>query len=269
MRNFRGLARGAVVALLSFSSAAALAEQPRRWLLSYEVLSSQHAVPEAKRNAPYAAKETLTRDALARLVPKIFTALGAAPASISSRTGPGGYKDAVNPAIQSDFPAAKSGARRLAAGLGFVFEQWSVLMSDLSPEKGETNYVSVTVTRGALTPARAELYFAHARWELSSNKLGFGSFGNRMIFLNIGTGIGDAEFLAGLKRAAAAQPALPLQVSGPHPARAVFVENDWPKAKDGEDYRRVFDAGAPKAVEALRQLRDEHRRAVKRWAEGQ
>jgi hypothetical protein len=261
-QGFPKISALAVAALLLWAGGVS-AEAPRRWLLSYEVLSSQHDVSVAKRAAPYADHEALTRQSLARLVPRVFAAMGAKPAAVRSRIGPGGYKDAVNPAIQSDLMTVEAEGKRLAAALGLVFEQWAVLLSDLAPERGETNYVSVAVTRGALTPARAELFFAHARWELASNKLGFSAFGNRMIFFNVATGIADPEFLAGLRRAAAAQPALPLLVTGPHPARALFVENDWAKARDGEDYRRLIGAAALEAP--LRLLRDEHRAAVKRW----
>ncbi len=249
-------------AALAFAAAAA-AEQRVAWLLSYEVLSSRHAVTPAPR---YADKDKLASGALARSVRPTLAALDVTVENVRSRVRPGGYKDAVSPAIQTEVTATEVQANRIAAALGFVFEQWAVLVADLRPEWGETTYVSVRFGRDALSSARADLFFAHARRRLASDKLGFSALGDHMIFLNIDTGIDDGRFAAGLARAAGDLRGVSILVTGPHPARAWLVKNDWDRAPDGEDYARVIGDAALTA--ALRRLREPHRAAVQKLTAG-
>ncbi len=242
---------------------AAAAERPISWLLSYEVLSSRHAVTPAPR---YGDKDKLASGALARSVRPVLAELGLAATEVRSRVRPGGYKDEVNPAIQTEVTATEYQADRIAAAMGYVFEQWAVLVADLKPEWAETTYISVQFGRGALSPAHADLFFAQARRRLASGKLGFSSLGDQMIFLNIDTGIDDGCFAAGLSRAAGDLRRISVLVTGPHPARARLIENDWDRATDGEDYARMIGDAALTAT--LRRLRDLHRAAVRKLAEG-
>lgn len=265
--RFRAIGRlAALAAALCISAGAASAEALRNWRLSFEVLSSQHAQPPGGRKPSYAEKEALTRAALAEIVPHVWTALGATAARARSRVQAGGYGDAVNPAIHSNIQTREEEARRLAAALGYVFRQYAVIMYDLGADGAELRYVAVRFPRGTLTPALATRFFGLARAELKSHKLGFSGTRSRMIFINIDTGIADAAFAAGLGRAAAAWPEPVLKVDPLKPVRAFLIENDWDKAKGGEDYVKRLEPQSERLAAALVQLQRRHDGRVRRWA---
>jgi hypothetical protein len=252
--------------LLAAAAAPALAETPpRTWRLSFEVLSSLHAQPS--RKATYPEKERLTRAALAEIVPHVWTSLDAVAARARSRVRAGGYKDEINPSVQSALVIGEDQARRLAAGLGYVFRQWAVLMYDLDAEPGTHRYVSVRFEpRGSLTLAKADQFFVRARAQLASEKLGFSAFGNRLVFINLNTGIADDAFAAGLTRAGADVSASSVKIEPPKPVRAFLIENDWEKSKQGEDFLRLIGADGEAAAE-LRQLQARYDGRVRRWAQ--
>ncbi|MCW5774374.1 MAG: hypothetical protein KIT16_22210 [Rhodospirillaceae bacterium] len=252
----------AMLAVFCALAGQAGAEAARNWRLSFEVLSDRHVQPN--RKATYEEKERLTRAALAEIVPYVWTTLDAEASRARSRVRPGGYGDAVNPAIHSNLLTTETEARRLAAGLGYVFRQAAVLMYDINGKDGDLRFVSVRFPRGTLTRQRAEAFFAAARGVLKSDKLGFSALGSRMVFINIRTGIADDAFAAGLVRAAESDATI--KVEPPVPARAVLIENDWDKAKEGEDYAKLFADKDGKVEPALAKLRRRFDGRVRRWA---
>lgn len=264
--RFRAIGRVAplAAALLLFAGAAS-AEALRNWRLSFEVLSSQHAQPPEGRKPSYAEKEALTRAVLAEIVPHVWTALGAVAARARSRVQVGGYGTEVNPAIHSNIQTHEGEARRLAAALGYVFRQYAVIMYDLAAERSDIRQVSVRFPRGGLTPALAERYFGFARAQLKSDKLGFSATRSRMIFINLNTGIADDAFAAGLARAAAEWPEASITVEPPKPAQAMLIENDWDKAKVGEEYVRLLGANGERLAVTLTLLQRRHDGRVRRW----
>jgi len=255
--------------VLLFAAAAALApvraEAPRTWRLSFEILSSQHV--QTSRKATYPEKERLTRAALAEIVPHVWTSLDAVAARARSRVRPGGYKDEINPSVQSVLVIGEDQARRLAAGLGYVFRQWAVLMFDLNAEPGTHRYISVRFEpRGSLTLAKADRFFARARAQLASDKLGFSAYGNRLVFINLNTGIADDAFAAGLARAGADQAGGGITIEPLKPVRAFLIENDWEKSKQGEDFLRLIGVDGESAAE-LKRLQARYDGRVRRWAQ--
>ena len=268
--RFRAIGRvaalaAAMAAALLFFAGAASAEALRNWRLSFEVLSSQHAHPPEGRKPSYAEKDALTRAVLAEIVPHVWTALGAVAARARSRVQVGGYGTEVNPAIHSNIQTHEAEARRLAAALGYVFRQYAVIMYDLAADRSDIRQVSVRFPRGSLTPALAERYFVLARRQLKSDKLGFSGTRSRMIFINLNTGIADEAFAAGLARAAAEWPEASIKVEPPKPAQAMLIENDWDKAKVGEDYVRLLGANGERLAVALTVLQNRHDGRVRRW----
>jgi hypothetical protein len=258
----------AALALTALATAApAQGEALRNWRISFEVLSSQHAQPPEGRRPSYDQKDQFTRAALAEIVPHVWTTLGAFAQRARSRVRAGGYHDQVNPAIHSNITTSELEARRLAAALGFVFRQQAVLVYDLADEKGELRFVAVRFPRGTLTPALAEQFFARARAELKSDRLGFSATYSRMLFINLNTGIADDVFAAGLGRAAAAMPRLEIKVEPPKPVRATLIENDWEKSKEGEDYARHFGHHSEMLAGRLAQIRRRHDGRVRRWVQ--
>ncbi len=264
--SYRALTRLALVlaALLVFAGAAS-AEALRNWRLSFEVLSSQHAQPPEGRKASYDEKDALTRAALAEIVPHVWTTLGAVATRARSRVQAGGYGTEVNPAIHSNLQTTEAEARRLAAALGFVFRQYAVIMYDLRAEQSDLRQVSVRFPRRSLTPAIAERFFGLARRQLNSDKLGFSATFSRMIFINISTGLSDEALADGLARAAKEWPEPTIKIEPPKPVRAFLIENDWGKAKAGEDYVRHFGPNGPRLAAALEVLQRRHDGRVRRW----
>jgi hypothetical protein len=254
---------GSLVAGIALA-AAGRAEAPRTWRLAFEVVSSEHAPPG--RKATYEEKERLTRAALAEIVPHVWQQLGSAPARARSRVRSGGYKDEINPAIQANVVIREDEARRLAAALGYVFRQWAVLMYDLDAEPATHRYVSVRFPRGTLGVEMIDRYFARARAQLASDKLGFSATGTRLLFINLGTGIADDAFSAGLTRAAADLAEAGIKVEPMKPVRAFLIENDWAKSKEGEDFAKLL-GDAPGAIAALGRLRARYDGRVRRWAQ--
>lgn len=253
-----------LLAAAIFAAAPGLAEAPRTWRLSFEVLSSEHVQPA--RRATYDEKVRLTRAALAEIVPHVWTNLAAVATRARSRVRAGGYKDAINPAIHSNLVTGEDEARRLAAALGYVFRQWAVLMYDLDAQPSSIRYVSVRFPRGTLTLDKTGRFFARAQAQLTSDKLGFAAFGNRLVFINLNTGIPDDAFAAGLARAGTDLPEAGIKIEPPKPVRAFLIENDWEKSKDGEDYIRLLGANG-EAAAALKQLQTRHDGRVRRWAQ--
>ena len=251
---------GILALLLAVLSAAggARAAEPRPWMIGYEVLSQIDPVPPRIARATYAQKEAVTREALATIVPELLARMNVPPAALTTRIGPGGYRDALSPAIQSEAKLTEAQARRLAAALGYVFVQWSVLIADYGAENGTVSYFTLRYPRGALTVARADAAFASLRRILASDKLGFSTFGERMIFLNLETGIGDQAYLTGLKRLHMAGVPLAVSIDGPGKAVAHFVGNDWDKARGGETYEAIVGAERKDTIAALRWIRAKH-----------
>ncbi len=267
--RFRTLWRFAALAgaLFVFADGAS-ADALRTWRLSFEVLSSEHAAPAGGRRATYAEKDALTRAVLAEIVPHVWTTLGATAMRARSRVQPGGYGDEVNPAIHSVIQTHEAEVRRLAAALGYVFRQYAVIMYDIAAEQSDLRQVSVRFPRGTLTPAAATRFFGLAREQLKSDKLGFSGTRARMIFININTGIADAAFAEGLAKAAAAWPEARPSVEPPKPVSAFLIENDWDKAKAGEDYVRRLGPQSERVAAALTVLQRRHDGRVRRWAAG-
>jgi hypothetical protein len=250
---------------LVVAAGTASAEALRNWRLSFEVLSSQHAQPPEGRKASYEDKDALTRQALAEIVPHVWTKLGAVAARARSRVQAGGYGDEVNPAIHSNIQTHEAEARRLAAALGFVFKQYAVIMYDVAAEQSDIRQVSARFARGSLTPALATRFFGLARKQLKSDKLGFSATRSRMIFINLNTGIADDALAAGLTRAAAEWPEANIKIEPPKPVRAFLIENDWEKARHGEQYVRQLGPAGEHLAADLEVLQRRHDGRVKRW----
>jgi hypothetical protein len=255
------------LALALWAAPPAASDPLRNWRISFEVLSSLHAHPPEGRKATYDQKDHLARSALAEIVPHVWTNLGPFATRARSRVRAGGYHDQVNPAIHSVVTTSEIEARRLAAALGFVFRQYAVLVYDLNAEGGTLRYVSVRFARRSLSPALAERFFARARAQLKSDKLGFSATSSRMIFINLGTGIPDPEFAAGLRRAATDLPQINVVVEPSKPVKASLIENDWEKFKSGEAYAKLLGPEGERILPALQQLRRRHDGRVRRWAQ--
>jgi hypothetical protein len=236
-----------------------LAAQPVQRVF-YEALPADSGALAA---APFAVRNALTARIAGELVPAVLRVLGHDPAAVTTELTVGGWQLHTNPLLHTALPLADAEADRLAAALGFVLRQDSVLVADLTQGDGRTGSVVVTLPR--LTPERAQRFFAHAAGVHAGLGGGYTAFGDAMLFLNVAgddgapySGLPDGAFAEALDRAARTFPTARLTSTGLADAR--FVGNDWKAAPDGEEYARRLDPGT---VAALRVLRDRHAALVR------
>jgi hypothetical protein len=248
-----------LVALLAAASAAEA--QERAQLLSYEALPSAQIALDLSA-ADYAQRAEVTAAALESIAPRVIAAAGFDPEAVETEMTPGGYLLNTNASLQARAVMSDEEATRLAAALGYVFRQWSVLVSELGDDGG-TAYVSVAFPEDALTPEAAQAFFEHAASVAEGLGGGYTAFGDDMIFLNVRDGDGgpysgmeDESFAAQLGYAAGTFPGAPLTVAAAGVAEARFVDNDWEAAPNGEDYAETL--ADPALVAALDGLRAEH-----------
>jgi hypothetical protein len=256
------------LALLAWIGAAAAQEADV--LLSYEAIPSVQ-VPLNLDAATYAQREAVTQAALETIAPRVFAAAGVDPAGVETDLTPGGYLLKTNASLQARAPVDQATATRLAAALGYVFRQWSVLVTTFDAAEGGTAYVSVGFPEGALTAEVAQAFFEAAAAVDQGLGGGYTAFGDDMLFLNVRDGEGrpysgleDIAFAARLGQAAGAFTQPPAQVVDAGRAEARFVENDWDAASDGENYAATL--ADPALVEKLDGLRAEHTALVERMA---
>ena len=247
-----------VTALLAAQAAA----QERAQLLSYEALPSAQVEIDLT-NADYGQRAEVTDAALRTIAPRVIAAAGFDPAAVETEMTPGGYLLKTNASLQARAVMSDDDATRLAAALGYVFRQWSVLVSELDDGTGDTGYVTVAFPEDALTPEGAQAFFEHAAAIAEGLGGGYTAFGDEMIFLNVRDGDGgpysgmeDEIFAAQLGYAAGTFEGAALSVAGAGTAEARFVGNDWAASPDGEDYAETL--ADPALMAELDALRADH-----------
>jgi hypothetical protein len=265
--------RAALVLLMLLLPAPAARAADRVLLFSYEVTSAQFGFARLGE-AAYADRAAVTAEALAEIVPGILAALGLDPARVETRMTPGGYLGRTNASLQSKAALDPARAEQLAAALGFVFRQSSVLVSDLKDRAGGTGHVTLSFPRGRLDANLAHRFFTHAAGVHKGLAGGYTAFADDMIFLNVRDDAGrpyseldDRQFAAALATASASFP-------GAQPRRAIvgtagarFIENSWRGKPDGADYvARLGGAEAP-VMAPLHALQERHRALMNRAAD--
>ena len=246
----RGLLPRLLLALLALLLWGQAALAQTALLFSYEAMpSAQIVLPKAK-DAPYAEKERLARAVAEELAPGIIDAAMLDPARARTEVAPGGDRSQTNPSLQTTLPASDAQARRLAAGLGYVLRQGSVLVSDCGDPGGAAAYGAIRFDRPP-SPDLAHRFFEHAARIEPGLGGGYSVTGGAMLFINLAgpdgkpySGLGGDAFVAALRRAADSFPGAALAASGK--CRAYLVENDWSKATNGEEFAAAFggDTGA-------------------------
>lgn len=245
-----------VLALLAVASAASA--QPIL-LLSYEAIpSAQIALPKAK-DAAYAQKEAVARTVADQLSPAILRAAGADSGTTRTEVYPGGYQAATDPALQTRVAVTPEQADRLAAALGYVLRQGSVLVSDLAAKDGDQFQVTLRFPARSLNAERAQAFFAKAGEADKGLSGGYSAFGDVMIFINLRggdgkpySGLDDDRFLAAMKQACEGFTGCAVDASGK--IRSKLVGNDWKVAPNGEGYAKLVADVLPE----LNRLRQRH-----------
>ena len=257
------LSAAGAAALLAAGTATA--QDTNRLLLSYEAIPSVQVELDLE-GASYAEREAFTQTVHDRLLPAIFTAVGVdgwTGADLVTDVTPGGYLLNTNASLQTELTATDAQANRLSAAVGYVFRQWSVLVTDFADTEGGTGYAIVAFPEGSLTGEAAHAFFEHAAAVDEGLGGGYTAFGDEMIFLNVTdgegnpySGLADADFIAGLTEAAASFAPLDAAVTETGEAAARFVGNDWSEAVAGDDYAAVIDD--PDLMTALDALVADH-----------
>lgn len=259
-----------LAAILAAMAAGASAAQEQVHLLSYEVIPSAQVALDLDA-ATYDQRAELTAAVRDALSPQIFVAVGVDPAAVDTDLTPGGFLLKTNASLQARGTFSEVEAVRLAAALGYVYRQWSVLVSRLDDDRGDTGYVVVGFPEDALTPDAAQAFFEAAAAVHPGLGGGYTAFGDEMIFLNVRdaehrpySDLEDMMFAAGLGEAAGRFAAAPVRVIGAGYAAAVFVGNDWDAAPEGQDYAAALND--PELVAELDALRAVHTALVTEFA---
>lgn len=256
-----------LAAALLAMAAPALAEN--RVLLSYEATPSHGFDLPKMASATYADRAAFAETMLETIVPRIAEAVGVAPEALDTEVTPGGYMLKTNASLQSESEIDDAVADRLAAALGYVFRQDSVLVSGFDDPKGKTFYVTVSFPENTLDAATAQSFFEKADATKKGLGGGYTAFGDDQIFLNVTddagkpySGLTDKEFLEGLTQAAAAFAPNKPTISQSGQVNARFVGNDWEKAAKGEDYVKALGGAGSDAVKALDAIETDYARDV-------
>ena len=192
---------------------------------------------------PYKRREALTLTVMHQLVHAVIKATGIDPTTTQHPPAPGGYKGKVNPSLHCHVTINDDGAEVVAAALGWVFRQESVLVADLRDRvQGRIGYAIVDLGEGPLLADRAEAFFVHGASVATGLDSGFSAFDGDMLYLNLRdvtgrpySGLEDGPFLTSLQRSASSFGTF-ARLSDTGIADARLVENDWDQAPDGEQY---------------------------------
>lgn len=260
--------------LLLFLAVRPAAASDPALLLSYEAIpSAQVELPRLDR-ASYAQRAEATAAVLDALVPEILVLMGVDPGKAETEMTPGGYLMETNASLQTRVSLPDAGADRLAAALGYVFRQYSVMVSHLGKPSGDTGYVAVAFRPGVLDAALAHRVFEAAAARDEGLGGGYTVFGDTMYFLNVRdsdgqpySGLDDAGFAAGLKAVAADFAAEGALVASAGTADARFVGNDWDRQPMGGAYVELLGGRDSPEVRALDRLRERHTALVLKMAD--
>lgn len=261
---FRTALRLAVVCLaFLLALPAALGQEERPTLLfSYETLNFDiHKVDP--KTISYDKRVEITEEAKQTELPKILDLLKISADKLSTKVMPGGYLLETNASLQSSFEVDDKTADLFAAALGYVFRQWSVLVTDFAPAgDGNTAYGVVTFDH-AVTGPEADAFFKHAASVNKALGQGYTAFDDEMFFLNIAdsqgkpySGVDDKAFLADLGKAAESFAAQKVKMTGSGRADARFIENDWKGSPEGEDYAKRLGEELTGKLKLLRAAHD-------------
>ena len=105
------------------------------YLLSYEVIPWPGSLPPEcdLGRLSYERQEVLTREVKNRIGPRLEEVLGLAIGALETQVRPGGFERITTPSLQtnvSGLAMSPDRVARVAASLGFVLRQYSVLVSD-------------------------------------------------------------------------------------------------------------------------------------------
>jgi hypothetical protein len=205
---------------------------------------------------PYDAVQDLTQS-VAGQGTQIARAVG-----FSGETGievvPGGYRLRSDPSIVMRVKAEPRQATLLAAALGYVYRQDSVLVLDLAALDADQFYVRIGFADANLNGALADAFFRHAAQVDPALGAGYTAFDNELVFINLRDdagrpygGLDDEAFKAALAKAAANFSGARASIVKTGLVEARLVGNDWQALPDGGTYRTLLPLDALPALDAI------------------
>lgn len=251
---------------LLMHSALLLAASPNpEFLLSFEVIPSIGAPPGLRRDASYVQREQLAQSALNAVLPDLIRELGIEPAQVRHSIEPGGFELRTGASVQSRLAGDRELAEQLAAALGWVFGQRSVLISDLGSSTAGSLWLRVRFPNALLTPALAQRFFLHAAGIDSGLGGGYRGEGKSLVFVNLRdadglpfSGLDDDRYSALLERAALSFRGARGEIAERGKAQIWLIGNDWRLHPDGNRYLERLPGGASVWRERLQRLRARH-----------
>lgn len=216
-------------------------------------------------NASYEQREAFTLEVRDTMLPDIVAAVGLPGQMLDTELTPGGFQLVTNPSLQTRLTAGDSEVEALAAALGYVFSQWSVLVTDFAATEGGTGFAVVSFDVAEVDPELGQAFFEHAAELDGGLGGGYFAFSSEVIFLNLRGPDGepysmldDEAFVGLVEDAATSFAPYRAELAQAGEAGVIFVENDWITAPAGEDYLALLDALGDATVAELMTLQAEH-----------
>lgn len=200
----------------------------------------------------WADKERFTQQIAPILLPEVLGALRINPDSVQVQPGLGGYEGVSSPSLEIRASVSPEAADSLAAALGLVAFQWSVLVTHVGAEIRPTTGWGAARFDSPPQPELAQAFFLHAAATHPALGLGYSRFGNDMIFLNLRddqgnptSGLEDAAYVDALRVASRSFEGAEVKLQRGRPLEAHLVGNRWSdEAPAGDDYLSLLPDSA-------------------------
>jgi hypothetical protein len=187
-------------AVLAIALLGAVPSRAAEWLIAFQ------AIPDSN-DAVYNKQAAETAGIVSELGPQVLGAIGLDPGMFDADVVIGGYRGRTSPSVVLHVDGEMPVANRAAAACGVVFAQKSVLVWRDGGEDG-----AVAVAFPTLSPTLADFFFRNAIAVDAGLGGGFTARDDRqLLFINLRgadgkplSGLDDAKFEAGLRKAAAA-----------------------------------------------------------------
>lgn len=270
--------RFALTALLGLSVVGCATERSRptaplpdtdAFVVSWEAIPSlQMALPNID-DPGYRERDAVARAVREEVLPLVLAAVRIDASSAQTRIEPGGYLGKTGVSLQTSLDAERTDADRLAAALGYVLRQHSVLVSHSGTQATAHRVVRIGFPYGVLDAPLAHRFFQHAGSVDKGLLGGYRGAGDELWFINLRdaagqpySGLQDAAFARALHTAAASFREVPTMVAGSARIEAWLIANDWQQAPDGEQYLSLLQRGDPGVQAPLDAARRAHNRIV-------
>lgn len=222
--------------------------------LAATVLPNPDLYPPS-RFPPYAEQDAFARRITGAMLPTVLRVMNISPSRVYASTTPGGFQGIVFPSLQVRATLRSEDCTRLAAAIGYTFEQNSVL----TWKPGTDAYIGrVAFVDGNTSPERASLFFSHVLQASPALGGGFSTRPPTQLFINVRSpldgqpfsGLSNTDYGAQLRRAASTFPVRTFVVDSK--VKDELVASPWTAYPAGEGYVAVIGAATARALDPQR-----------------